>query len=157
MYQPSLPKAHFMLGGMYVNIHLLGVGVEIEHVGGLALISEFFLVSLTDRMVYQAVSHPAPVHEEVLDIARTLGKAHACYPAHEPQPASLELDAKRLFGKPCTTHLGDPLPALISGTGWRQKPCRATLVMDSKGSLKPAQGNAVRHLCQVPLFRLLGA
>jgi len=75
MHQPRLVKAHFMLGRVNVNIHLVRVDLQIEHKSGLLIGPKLIFAGLANGMVYQPVAHHAAIHIAVLNIGKRSGVA----------------------------------------------------------------------------------
>ena len=75
MHQPRLVKAHFMLGRMDVDIHLVRIDLKIEHKSGLLIGPELIFAGLANGMVNQAVAHHAAIHIAILNIGKRSGVA----------------------------------------------------------------------------------
>ena len=95
MYGPAVAKAHLMLGRMYVDIHRSRVDREKEDVGGLTLAVEHIGVSAADGVRDRAVTHVAPVDEEVLPVCSSPRRSGSCdHPGHgERTGLGVDLDA----------------------------------------------------------------
>ncbi len=59
-------KAHFMLGRVNVDIHLMRIDLQIEHVSGLLVILKLGLESLADSVINQLVAHHPAIDVAIL-------------------------------------------------------------------------------------------
>lgn len=88
-----------MFGGVYVDVHLMRVDLQIQHKRRL-LIYQFVFAGLADRMIDQAIAHHATIHVAILNF-RQCGRSVIWigHPAAQGEIAVLPFNRQRLFEK----------------------------------------------------------
>src|SRR5262249_51368798 len=81
-----VPKPHFGLGRVYVDVDLSRIDVEKQHECRMALVVKNVLVGLADRMRRELVADEPAVPEEILRVAGRPGVRGQPDSAVEPQP-----------------------------------------------------------------------
>src|SRR5699024_12082306 len=61
--QTRLMETHFVFGGVYVDVHLMRVDLQIQHKRRLLIGPQFVFAGLADRMIDQAIAHHARSEE----------------------------------------------------------------------------------------------
>ncbi len=94
-----------MFGGVYVDVHLMRVDLQIQHKRRLLIGPQFVFAGLADRMIDQAIAHHATIHVAILNF-RQCGRSVIWigHPAAQREIAVLPFNRQRLFEKSGATN-----------------------------------------------------
>jgi hypothetical protein len=70
VHRTAFTEAHLDLGRMYVDVDLPRLDHEPERISGLAIVVQHVAIRLAQRVSQHAVAHEAPIHEQILRVAR---------------------------------------------------------------------------------------
>ena len=84
MDRSTVSKAHLMLGGMHINIHIGGLNLEKQNKGGMTAMIQNILIGLAHGMRHHLVANRSTIDKKVLQISLTSRKRRQTHPAPEP-------------------------------------------------------------------------
>ena len=103
--QSGIAKAHFGFGRVDVHIHKLGIAIDKERGGGMAVTAQQVEISAPQRPHQQLVTDGTPVHKQVLRHGRAARIGRQRRVARQVQPFAFGIDGQRVFSKLAPQHL----------------------------------------------------
>ena len=86
MNTAPVAKAHFVLGGVHVDIDQCGIELQVEHKSRVTTVKQHVAVCLAHRMGDKAIANIATVHIEVLQVRLTARKSRQATQPHRRKP-----------------------------------------------------------------------
>ncbi len=106
MYQPSLMKTHLMLGRMNVDIYLMRIHFQIQHIGRQLIVFQLILIRLTNGMINQPIAHHPTVDVAILHFAKLACPLRIRHPAADAEIAMLPGNRQRMLQEGGATNAG---------------------------------------------------
>ena len=88
-----------MLRRMHVNIHLMRIDIQIQHVCRLLIVFKLILIRLADRVINQAIFHHAVIHIAILHVCQAARSGRIGDPAADAQITVRPFNLQRVLDK----------------------------------------------------------
>ncbi len=158
VHQPRLVEPHFMLGGMHVDIHLVRVDFQMQHIRRLLIDAELIFAGLANRVVDQPIAHHAAIHVAILNFGkRRRGAFRLRHPAAQRQIAVLPLNSQRLLKKGGAANRAKTTFARRVALHRPVLAHHFAVVAEVNRHVKARQRDAPHHFVNVGEFGFLGA
>ena len=99
MNTAPVAKAHFVLGGVHIDIDQCGIELQVEHKSRVTTVKQHVAVCLAHRMGDKAIANIATIHIEMLQVRLTARKSRQGDPAPQAQTDRRAVDEQRIFHK----------------------------------------------------------
>ena len=153
---PHVAKTHLELLRMRVDVHPLGVEVEVDEIGGLPTVVEHVAITLPHGTREHAIAHSATIDVRELLVARIARRVRLPEPTpkrHRPRSA---LERQRLGDEFFTHDARDPGALRLAGARERRIEQYPTLVAQTKSDVESRECKALDEPCDMPELGALG-
>ncbi|MNF67117.1 hypothetical protein D3C84_489230 [compost metagenome] len=155
--EPRLMETHLVLGGMDVHIHLTGIQLYVEHIGGEAAGGQQLVIGLADGVVDELVAHHAAVHIGILQIVLRSGPRGQRQPAPQAHVAVLALHRQRVVHEGGAADGGEAALLLRHRIGGLVLAHHLAVVAQDQGDVEAGERDAAHQLVDVGKLCLLAA
>jgi hypothetical protein len=152
VHGPGITKAYFDLRRVHVYVDTRRLELQVQDVRGVALVVQHILVCLPYGVREQAVANVAPVHEDVLGVARGSGVLGRPDEAVQPDRACALIDDERGRVERVAEQCRDPLTWLLKF----EVPACARIVVQGERRIASRQRNAPEGFVAMRVFGALG-
>lgn len=156
MHHAPITEAHFVFGGVHVDVHHRRVDLEEQHKRRVPPIEQHIAVRLAHRMGYQLVAHCTAVHKKVLQVRLAAGERRQTDPAPQPQAIAFDFNRQRLLQEPRAANSRHPASTRCVVMGFMQAEDGLAVVAQVEGHVETGQGQALDDFLQVIEFGFFG-
>ena len=150
-------ETHLVLGGMDVHIHLTGIQLDVEHIGGEAAGGQQLVISLTDGVVDELVAHHAAVYIGILQIVLRPGPRRQRQPAPQTHVAVLALHRQRVVHEGGAADGGEAALLLRHRIGGLVLAHHLAVMAQDQGDVEAGERDTAHQLVDVGKLCLLAA
>lgn len=97
MHHAPITEAHFVLGGVHVDVYHRRVDFKEQHKRGVAPVEQHVAIRLAHRMGHQLVAHRTAIHKEILQVRLAAGEGRQTNPPPQAQAIALDFNRQRLL------------------------------------------------------------
>ncbi len=157
MYCAPIAKAHLVLGGMHIHIHLGRIQLQVQHKSRVAAVVQHIPIGLLHRVGDQPVANNPPVDEKVLQVCLATRERGQTHPTPQLQGRHLRLNINGLLHKRRAANRGHPPLALRLASAGLKIVQHLAVMAQTEGHVEARQGQALDHFFQVIEFGLFRA
>ncbi len=150
-------ETHLVLGGMHVDVHLMRIDLQIQHVSGLLIVLQLILIGLTNGVIDQTIAHHAAVDVTILHFTQLARPGRIRHPTADAQIAVLPVDVQRMLQK---RRAADAAQTALVLAFFLRRPVLAdqfAVVAEVDRHIEARQRDAPHHFIDMAEFGFLGA
>jgi hypothetical protein len=149
-HQRRVAEAHFGLGGVNIDVHLLGGKLEKQRHHRMPVPGEQIGIGASHGACQQAIPHRAVVDEQILVIGNAAAeRRQPCDPA-QPQPLAHQIDPDAILRQVAVGERGHPRRRAVARC---HRQHRAALMLKAEADFRPRHCEALHGIQARGIFR----